>query len=358
MKLVYAFIAVIYGMVVHIRNFLFDIKVLRSVTFNIPTICVGNLTVGGTGKTPHVEYLIKLLSEKYNVATLSRGYKRKTKGFILASASSTASQIGDEPHQIYSKHPNINVAVDEKRVRGIKSIIEEKPDTDVILLDDAFQHRYVKPGHSILLVDYNNLVTRDYFLPLGRLRDSISQLHRAETVIITKCPANIKPIDQRIISKELKLFPYQDIFFTSYSYGCLSPVFNDLSQPTTNFENYKILAFAGIANPKPFFNHLDSNFNLVDTIEFPDHFNFTEKKIKAIFEKFSHIEDDRKIIVTTEKDASRLKEYKQQLSEDIKRNFYYIPIEVEFLNGATKDFNNKIFKYVRKSKRDHGLHPK
>ncbi len=358
MKLIYALIASMYGTVVHIRNFLFDIKVLRSVSFNIPTICVGNLTVGGTGKTPHVEYLIKLLSEEYNVATLSRGYKRKTKGFILADSSSTASQIGDEPFQIYSKHQNITVAVDEKRVRGIESILKEKPKTDVILLDDAFQHRYVKPGHSILLVDYNNLVTRDYFLPLGRLRDSTSQMHRAETVIITKCPDDIKPIDQRIICKELKLYPYQNIYFTSYKYGSLTPVFDASNQQPSRFDNYKALAMAGIANPKPFFNHLKSNYNLIDTIEFPDHFSFTEKKIKAIFERFSEIKDDEKIIITTEKDASRLKEYSQQLSNEIRKTFFYIPVEVEFLNGKGKEFNSKIIKYVRKSKRDHDLHSK
>jgi tetraacyldisaccharide 4'-kinase len=356
-KLLLAPFALLYGFVVYIRNYLFDIKVLKSTSFSLPVICIGNLTVGGTGKTPHVEYLISELNSKHKIATLSRGYKRKTKGFILANELSNALQIGDEPFQIFSKFSNITVAVDEKRVRGITKLIELQPDIDVILLDDAFQHRYVKPGLSILLVDFNNLVTKDYFLPLGRLRDSVSQLHRAEIVIVTKCPDDIKPIDQRIVTKELNLYPYQKIYFTKMKYGDLKPVFSANSYSSINIGNYSTFAVAGIANPAPFYSYLNKISSLIQTVTLPDHFNFTEKKIKAIFDKYSQFSTDKKLIVTTEKDAMRLRGF-NDLPSDIKQSLFYIPIEIEFLNGLAEDFNNKIRTYVRKSKRNNSLHTK
>jgi tetraacyldisaccharide 4'-kinase len=356
-KLLLAPLAFLYGFVVYVRNYLFDIKVLKSTSFNLPVICIGNLTVGGTGKTPHVEYLISELESNFKLATLSRGYKRKTKGFILANETSNALQIGDEPFQIFLKFPKVTVAVDENRVRGINNLINLQPDIDIILLDDAFQHRYVKPGISILLVDYNNLVTKDYFLPLGRLRDSVSQLHRADMVIVTKCPDDMKPIDQRIVTKELNLFPYQNIYFTKLKYGELKPVFTDSVYDKKVLADCSTFAVAGIANPTPFFNHLEKKSTLVNTISLPDHFNFTEKKIKAIFDNFSGVTEKNKLIVTTEKDAMRLRGF-NDLSTDIKQSLYYIPIEIEFLNELAEDFNKKIRAYVRKSKRNNSLHSK
>jgi tetraacyldisaccharide 4'-kinase len=356
-KILLAPLAMLYGLVIYVRNYLFDIGILKSVSFNRAVICIGNLTVGGTGKTPHIEYLVSLLRNDFKISTLSRGYKRKTKGFLLANQQSNASQIGDEPFQIFSKFANIKVAVDEKRVRGINSLLELHPDIEVVLLDDAFQHRYVKPGLSILLVDYNNLVTKDFFLPLGTLRDSVSQLHRADIVIVTKCPVNMKPIDQRIVSKELNLYPYQNIYFTKLKYGDLRPVFSENLTEIKVERNLVTHAVAGIANPTPFFDYLNQKTKLINTLALTDHYNFTEKKIKAIFEKFSIASNDKRIIVTTEKDAMRLKAF-NGLPAEIKQSLYYIPIEIEFLNGLADDFNNKIRTYVRKSKRNHGLHSK
>lgn len=348
LKILLAPFALLYGIAIYVRNFLFDISFLKSTSFNKAIICVGNLTIGGTGKTPHIEYLIRLLEQKNKVATLSRGYKRKTKGFHIADQESSALQIGDEPYQIFKKFPNIIVSVDEKRVRGIENLLKIDPNIDVILLDDAFQHRYVKPGFSILLVDYNNLVTRDYFIPLGTLRDSVSQLSRADAVIVTKCPDSLKPIDQQKISEELKISSHQNIYFSKLIYGELIPVFSDNTDKVSLTHENKVMAVAGIANPKPFFNHLMSKYTVDKTIALADHFHFTEKKIKAIFDSFSQIKTEKKIIITTEKDASRLLGF-SNLPSEIKKYFYYIPIEIEFLDNLEEDFNKKIKAYVREN---------
>ena len=217
----------IYGAVVVMRNKLFDWGIFRSKSFDVPVICVGNLAVGGTGKTPHTEYLIKLLRDKYQVAVLSRGYKRRTKGYVLATPQCTAKTIGDEPYQMYTKFSSVTLAVDEKRCHGIEKLLKLKePSTDVILLDDAFQHRHVKAGLNILLTDYHRLFCDDTLLPAGRLREPVSGKNRAQIVIVTKCPQDIKPIDYNIITKRLNLYPYQRLFFSSFRYGNLQPVFS------------------------------------------------------------------------------------------------------------------------------------
>lgn len=348
LKILLSPLALLYGIAVYVRNFLFDIGLLKSTSFTKPTICVGNLTVGGTGKTPHIEYLIRLLTNNYKIATLSRGYKRKTKGFKVADAGCTAAQIGDEPFQIFSKFSEIIVSVDENRVRGINNLNQLHPNLDVILLDDAFQHRYVKPGLSILLTDFNNLVSRDLFLPAGTLRDSITQIKRADIVIITKCPQNLELDKIRSIKSELRIKANQSLFFTKLNYGELKPVFDNTSGQINQSEDLAVFAVAGIANPKPFILHLESRFVLKNRIILPDHYHFSEKKIRAIFESFSQIHGVSKAIVTTEKDASRLKQF-SNLPDELKKHFYYIPIEVEFLDDSNEEFNDKIYSYVAKS---------
>ena len=207
----------IYGAVVTVRNKLFDWGFLRSKSFDVPVICIGNLSVGGTGKTPHTEYLIKLLRNSYHVAVLSRGYKRHSRGYVLATSQSTAHSIGDEPYQMYTKFPSVTLAVDENRCHGIEQLLAIKePPIEVVLLDDAFQHRYVKPGLSILLTDYHRLFCDDTLLPAGRLRESVNGKNRAQIVIVTKCPQDIKPIDYNIITKRLNLYPYQQLYFSSF----------------------------------------------------------------------------------------------------------------------------------------------
>jgi tetraacyldisaccharide 4'-kinase len=355
LKLFLAPFAVIYGAVIYIRNLLFDIGILPSQSFSAPIVCIGNLTVGGTGKTPHTEYLIKLLSQDYQVATLSRGYKRKSKGFILANCNSTSLDIGDEPLQMSLKFSEVTVAVDEKRVRGISQLLACKPNTEIILLDDAFQHRYVKPGLSVLLTSHNNLIYKDFFLPFGSLRDSFAQRKRANIIIITKCPNDLTLTEQNSIIQRLKVKDYQSVFFTTYTYGDIKSIFTDDTLVPSSSNQLPVMAMAGIADPKPFFSQLQNKYNVCERIEFPDHFNFTEKKIRTIFEKFSKAKGNPIAIVTTEKDAARVRGIKN-LPKEIKDIFFYIPIEVEFLNGKAKDFNDKIHEYVRKGKRNNGIH--
>jgi tetraacyldisaccharide 4'-kinase len=341
-------IALIYGLIIKIRNLLFDFKILKSVSFEKPIICVGNLTVGGTGKTPHVEYLIKLLSTKLNIATLSRGYGRKTKGFGYASATSTATEVGDEPLQIKLKYPSIQVSVDADRVGGITRLINENSNLDLILLDDAFQHRYVKPGLSILLIDFNRPISSDYFLPMGRLRDSVKEKRRADIVIISKCPFDLSPELRIHLSKKLKLSSKQSIYFTTMVYGEPIPVFKEYRINLELEKEQEIYAFAGIANPTFFFSHIENKANLIEKHTFPDHFTFTKNKIYPIFDSYLGSKANRKAIVTTEKDAARLRGI-PSLDEEFKKSTFYIPIEVKFIDDQEIIFNNQILNYARKN---------
>jgi len=347
LRILLAPIALIYGLIVKIRNLLFDCHIFKSVQFNKPIICVGNITVGGTGKTPHVEYLLKLLSSTHNVATLSRGYKRKTKGFGYVSTSSTASEVGDEPLQMKLKFPSINVAVDADRVNGISRLIRENANLDTIILDDAYQHRWVKPRLLILLIDYNQLITRDYFLPMGRLRDSVKEKRRANIIIITKCPSNLSDEQKISIKDELKVAPKQSIYFTTMVYGNPIPVFKEYGKTLELNKSQEIFAFAGIANPTFFFSYINKKAILIEKHTYPDHFTFTKNKISPIFDSYLKSKALNKAIITTEKDAARLREI-PSLEEDFKKALFFIPIEVHFLDSQENNFNNQILTYARK----------
>ena len=253
----------LYGLGVGFRNLLFEMGVLKSRSFRIPVISVGNITVGGTGKTPHVEYLIRLLKNRMNVAVLSRGYKRKSHGFILSDKDTPMRMIGDEPYQMKQKFPDITVAVDKKRTRGIAHLTEDDNglDLDVILLDDAFQHRYVKPGINILLVDYHRLIIYDCLLPAGRLREPVKAKDRADIVIVTKCPKDLKPMEYRVITKAMKLYPYQQLFFSTLEYDAPKAVFEELATPgkldsLESLEGKNILLLTGIASPEQLMHDL------------------------------------------------------------------------------------------------------
>jgi len=339
--------ALIYGLIVKIRNLLFDYKIIKSVSFEKPIICVGNITVGGTGKTPHVEYLLSILSDKINIATLSRGYGRKTKGFGYVLESSTATEVGDEPLQMKLKYPVVQVSVDADRVNGINKLIYENPDLDLIILDDAYQHRYVKPGLSILLIDFNQLISRDYFLPMGRLRDSVKEKRRAEIVIITKCPIDLSKEQSDSILKELRLQQNQSIYFTTMKYGLPISVFKKYEKTLELNKSQEIFAFAGIANPTFFFSYISIRANLIESYTFPDHFAFTKNKIYPIFDNYLKSNATEKAIVTTEKDAARLRGI-TSLDEEFKKSLFYIPIEVDFLFNQKNNFNNQILTYARK----------
>jgi len=355
----------IYGLGVGFRNMLFEMEILKSHSFNTPVISVGNITVGGTGKTPHVEYLIRLLKDKLHVAVLSRGYKRKSKGFQLATDRSTMQELGDEPYQMKRKYPDIDVAVDKKRTHGIEQLISgevTKKDVDVILLDDAFQHRYVKPGINILLVDYNRIIIDDKLLPAGRLREPLNGKNRADIVIITKCPKTLTPMEFRVLTKQMDLYPYQQLFFTTIEYESLCPVF-DTAPKHADPIGKNILLLTGIAAPKQMEEDLRELCQNADNegeeakempaitpLSYPDHHNFSKKDVQRINDTFAAMPSP-KIIVTTEKDAARLTST-EGLADEVKQHLYALPIKVSFMLNGDETFNEKIISYVRKNSRN------
>ncbi len=347
---------------VGIRNWLFDVGLLSSKKYDLPIISVGNITVGGTGKTPHTEYLLKLLSPIMKVAMLSRGYKRTTRGFILADESSDCDSIGDEPFQILQKYKeNVVVAVDGNRCRGIENLLASDygPELGAIVLDDAFQHRFVQPGISILLTDYNRLITSDRLLPIGNLREPASNRKRANIVIVTKCPETAQPIDYRLVTKTLSLYPYQNLYFSKYVYKELIPVFaSDKTKRITKElilkEKYELLVFTGIVSQQHLIDYLHQYTSHLQAIEYPDHHFYTEDDLIAIENKFKSIERAKKIIITTEKDAARLVG-NRLFPESVKEFIYMLPIEVTFLFDQEKLFNEQILGYVSKNKTNRSL---
>ena len=348
----------LYGLGVGFRNLLFEMGILKSRSFSTPVISVGNITVGGTGKTPHVEYLIRLLKDQAKVAVLSRGYKRKTSGFVLAGDDATARTIGDEPYQMKTKFPDITVAVDKKRTRGIEHLTngEYVKDIDVIFLDDAFQHRYVKPGINILLVDYHRLIIYDKLLPAGRLREPIESKNRADIVIVTKCPKDLKPMEFRVITKAMSLYPYQQLFFSTHEFETLRPVFpaNESTQSTQTLSEtlagQHVLLLTGIASPEQMLIDLKTYAKEVTPLAFSDHHNFKKKDVERINAAFSALPSP-KLIVTTEKDETRLKQV-EGLSDEVKSHLYALPIKIQILLDQENIFNQSIINYVRKNSRN------
>lgn len=341
-----------YGLGVRFRNTLFETGFLKSKSFTMPIISVGNITVGGTGKTPHVEYLIRLLQDHSRVAVLSRGYKRKSHGFQIADESSTARTIGDEPFQMKQKYPKVIVAVDKDRVHGIEALNQQHHDIDVILLDDAFQHRYVKPGINILLVDYHRLIIYDTLLPAGRLREPLTGKNRADIVIITKCPKDLKPMEYRVITKAMDLYPYQQIFFTTLEYGDIKPIFKK-EGTLANLEqlkNHHVLLLTGIASPRQMKEDISPMVSKLSMLSFPDHHAFNQKDIEQICSEFAKLPSP-KCIITTEKDAARIIGLKG-LCEEIKENIYILPVRIKFMLNQEEKFNDNIIGYVRKNSRN------
>lgn len=326
------------------RNRAFDCGWLKSTRFDIPIICIGNITVGGTGKTPHTEYLIKLLSRDYNVAVLSRGYGRKSRGFLKATEETAMPMIGDEPHQIKTKFKNITVAVDEKRVRGIDHLLHDENAPQVILLDDAYQHRYVKAGLYILLVDNNRPVWRDTLLPIGRLRESMAGIERADIIIVTKCPLNMSDEHKGMCRRMLQTRKNAPVFFSTMKYGTPYPLFAKADNSECKIEGCNILLLTGIAKPAPLKAHLEEQAASVMLKQYADHHNFSEGEINDIADTFSRIAGD-KLIITTEKDAARLTAL-PSLPPIIKENIYALPIEVDFLDNKKEIFDQTITKFV------------
>jgi len=354
--LLYPF-SLVYGFVTGFRNFLYNTRILPSTEFSIPVICVGNITVGGTGKTPFTEYLVELLQTRFKVAVLSRGYKRTSSGFTIVAAASTVSEAGDEPLQIARKYPDAVVAVDRNRKNGIKQIIKLFPEIEVILLDDAFQHRQITPGLSILLTDFNRLMTRDSMLPYGNLRESLSNVRRADVIIVTKSPVDISAMQRRLIMNEINKAPYQNLFFTTVNYNCPKPLFDTDSPSEPDFSNPNhtgIVLVTGIANPRPLKELIEKIAGEVIHLQYPDHYKFKEDDIVAIGESFAKLKSSKKYIITTEKDSVRLKEF-TNITDLLKSSIYYFPIGIDFLHDYKNEFDKIITDYVRKNKRNNTI---
>ncbi len=341
-----------YEGVVRLRNFLFDKGILKSNRFEIPIISVGNITTGGTGKTPFVEYLINLLEENFQVAVLSRGYKRKSKGYVLAKKDTKISELGDEAYWLRKKHPRIHVVVDKDRCHAVKKITSEDitSNTDVILLDDAFQHRYIIPGISILLIDYHRQLVNDRLLPAGRLREPKSGVKRADIVIITKCPKDFEPSKDNVIAKSMNLLPHQQLYFATLEYGALTPVYYGSKLELESIKEDNIMLLTGIALPEQISYDMKPYFNKLTHVAFPDHHQFTKNDIKRINQTFKELPYP-KIVITTEKDNVRMFGMEGILDE-IRHNIYILPVKVKFLMGQEEEFNNKIISYVRENTRN------
>jgi len=340
--LLYPF-SLLYGLVMWVRNRLYDSGTLTAVSFDIPMIAVGNLSVGGTGKTPHVEYLIRLLKERFAVATLSRGYNRKTRGFFLANENSTAAQLGDEPMQFHQKFPDISVSVGEERMLAVPELLRERQETQVILLDDAFQHRSIKPGMNILVTEYNRPFTRDHVVPFGRLREGRSGYERANIIIVSKCPAALAESEKRALEQEIAPLPHQGLFFTSLQYGQLYDMLSGL--PVTAGPETSILLVCGIARPAPLVQHLKEQYKEVFLLPFPDHYYYSNSDLEKMARELKGLPGTEKLVVTTEKDAVRLHLLQPRL-EQMGLQMAVIPVEISFLFGEGNSFNNYIFDYI------------
>jgi tetraacyldisaccharide 4'-kinase len=333
--------ALLYGLLIFIRNWMYDKDILKAASFGLPIINVGNLSVGGTGKSPMVEFLVIRLKNRFKVATLSRGYKRKTKGYALANSQTTAIDIGDEPMQFYTKFPDVPIAIGEQRVEAIPQLLHDRPDTEVIILDDAFQHRSIKAGLNILLTDYSNLFTRDFFLPTGDLRDTRSSYKRAHIIVVTKCKENLSEREMRELKNEIRPLPNQKLFFTTISYGL--PY--HLTQRTYGLldEGTEVLLVTGIANPRQIKNYLEEKIDIYNLLQYSDHHIFSIDDFQDIISRFNKMEGKRKMILTTEKDATRLMKFSAEIDGI---PFYVLPIEHKFLFSSEKEFENEVISFI------------
>ena len=336
--------SLLYGIGVSIHRFLYRKGVLKSVHFDVPVIAVGNLTVGGSGKTPHIEYLIRLLKDYLPIGTISRGYRRKTKGYLTIERHMNAEQAGDEPLQFKRKFPEIMVSVAENRVLGIPQMLMEREDIQTILMDDAFQHRAVQPGLNILLTNYDLPFTRDYLLPAGRLREWRSGYERADVIIVSKCPKEMDQEKRDTLIKEINPFANQKVFFSYYEY--FNPYF--LLNPSQRIkldEELDVLVLCAIANTSYLLDYLDDKVGYVAMKAFEDHHPFSETDLSNLKKSFEKFDSKRKIILTTEKDAVRLEIHRKYLIEN-QLPVFVLPIQVKFHFGEATDFDNLVKNYL------------
>ncbi len=343
---VYLPLAALYGLAVRVRNRLFDRGVLRSRAFPVPVVCVGNLTVGGTGKTPLIEYLVRLLGPSPQVAVLSRGYKRRSKGFLMAAQDTPVEQIGDEPWQMKQKFPSLTVAVDADRCHGIEELQKRCPGLRAVLLDDAFQHRYVKPGLSLLLMDYARPVFSDHLLPAGFLREPREGQKRADVALVTKCPPYLPPSEAEAFCRRLCLLPRQKLFFTTLGYGSLRPLFakDAEARPLESLQGKSLLLLTGIASPQPLHDEL-ARYARVVPLSFPDHHNFSPADMQRLGRLFRTAPEQPELVITTEKDAARLV-CRTDYPTELKQKTFVLPVEVRFLYEKEQAFHQILTDYV------------
>lgn len=334
--------SLIYGLIIRLRNWMYDKNILSSYSFNFPIICVGNIAVGGTGKTPMVEYLVQLLKTEYKIATLSRGYKRKTRGFAIANESTTALEIGDEPMQLHKKFPDISVAVGEERIISIPELLHFRPDSQVIILDDAFQHRQVKPGLNIVLTEFTNLYTRDFMLPTGDLRDDKHSMKRADVIVVTKCKTSLNNQERNEIVGEISPSNEQPVFFTEIIYTDPYHLFN--KQKINISHDTDVLLICGIANPRLVKDFLNTHVHTYDMLRYPDHHIFNIDDLEEIKRHFTRIKSPKKLILTTEKDGVRLEKFEQELKN---LPIYVLPVEHSFLFDEAENFKSRIIDFIK-----------
>lgn len=335
----------LYGTATAVRNRLYDCGILGSRSFDLPVVCIGNITVGGTGKTPHVIWLADRLSSLVRVAVLSRGYLRKSRGFREVAPGDTTADAGDEPLLMARSLPRVRVFVDRDRVHGIKKIMAEEPSTGAVILDDGFQHRAVKAGMNILLTDWNRLMTRDRLLPLGQLRESLRGMRRADVIIVTKVPHEATAEDMDAVKRELNAGVRQNIYFTTLAYGAPVPLFTD-TPPQKVTADSSVLMVTGIANPAAMASYLSSLCKRVTPLSFPDHHRYTESDIAKIRSAYEAMEGERKIVITTAKDAVRLKEI-ANIAVHLAEVTHVLPVNVQFVENE-EEFLNKIYRYAGK----------
>ncbi len=341
--------AVIYGLAIRIRNLLFDFKVFPVARFSRPVILVGNLAAGGTGKTPCVDYLCSLLKDEFRLAILSRGYGRKTRGFMLAATESTWKEVGDEPLLIKLRHPEITVAVDENRKNGLEILTATSSGVDCIIMDDGFQHRWVSAGLNILLTDYSHLYCSDYLLPMGYLREHRKGSRRADIIVVTKAPAVKSPVSDKAIIKKLKPLNHQLVFFSYLEYGSLIPANNAGSKLLSVNDIQTALLITGVANPEALVDHLKLKISNLTLLRFPDHHPFSERDISRIRKTYNNLYQKSKIIITTEKDIARMK-HADAFGMLGDFPVFYIPVSMGFHeNYRGQQFHQTILEYVRKN---------
>lgn len=344
-------LALIYGAVVWLRNRLYDSGFYSTIEFSIPVISVGNLSVGGTGKTPHIEYLVRLLQYRFKVATMSRGYKRRTQGFLLADADTNALRIGDEPMQYHMKFPELTVSVAEERMTGIPKLLQQRPSTEVVLLDDAFQHRSVKAGMNILITDYAKPFYNDRILPIGTLRESRPAYKRADVIIVSKCPENMTVQEADAMRKKIQPFAHQQVFFSKIFY---ETPYDFSSKVNVSLKGKNIILVCCIAKPELLIAHIKEQANEVHVLSYPDHHYFLKKDMEEIQETYGNWDVTDKIVVTTEKDATRLHLHTERIKE-WGIPVAVLPIQVSFLFNKGNEFDQLILTYTEHTINEHNM---